>query len=219
VSDRSNFQLAIKKAAKNWSTILVERAKKNAPRHLAPHIYTKVVQESPEKLSINLGVTMVDSFTSAASRVGAMPGAVTQGGSMDAAALEFGSEPHTIKPRKRTFKSGKVMKKYDSDKKTWLGVGMAAQRGWLVVPNLGKIPEGAGKGYRPNMTADGNFIFTHEVDHPGGTAYKNGRGYLRISIDETKDQMVETEKKSIAKAISMDILDKFRKSSKVMFIK
>lgn len=215
MADRGNFQASIKKAAKNWSKILIDRAKKNAPRHIAPHIYTKVVQESPEKFSVNLGVTMVDSFTSSASRAGSMPGAVTTGGSMDAAALEFGSEPHVIKPRKRMTLTGKTLKKYQPNG-TWLGAGMAYQRGWLVIPNLGKVPAGAGKGYRPNMSSDGNFIFTHEVDHPGGKPYK-GRGYLRISITETKDQMVDTEKKSIAKAISMDIVEQFRKSSKVMF--
>ena len=68
------------------------------------------------------------------------------------------------------------------------------------------------------MSNDGNFLFVREVDHPGSTAYKNGRGYLRISITETKDRMMETEKKSIAKAIGMDIVERFRKSSKVMFI-
>jgi hypothetical protein len=217
VSDRTNFQAAIKKAAKNWSTILIERAKKNAPRHIAPHIYTKVVQQSPERLSINLGVKMVDSFTSSVSRENSLPGAVTTGGSMDAAALEFGSGPHVIPPRKRMTLTGRTLKKYQP-KDTWMGAGMSFQRGWLVIPNLGKIPEGAGEGYRPNMSKDGNFIFTHEVDHPGSSAYRNGRGYLRISITETKEQMVESEKKSIAKAISMDIVEKFRKSSKVMFV-
>jgi len=217
VANRLNFQNAIKTAAKNWSGILLERAKKNAPRHIAPHVYTRVTQESPEKLTINLGVTMVDSFTASPSRPGAMPGAVTPGGSRDAAALEFGSDPHTIKPRKRTFKSGKVLKRYGGDRKTWLGVGMSAQRGWLVIPNLGQIPKDAGKGYRPNTDKSGNFIFTHEVDHPGSSPYK-GRGYLRISIDQTKGVMMETEKKSIAKAIGMDIAEKFRKSSKVVFV-
>lgn len=218
MADRSNFQAAIKKAAKNWSSILIERAKKNAPRHIAPHIYTKVVQRSPERLSISLGVTMVDSFTSSVNRENSLPGAVTTGGSMDAAALEFGSEPHLIKPRRRMTLAGKrTLKKYQA-KDTFMGAGISFQRGWLVIPNLGKIPEGAGKGYRPNMSKDGNFIFVHEVDHPGSTAYKNGRGYLRISITETKDQMIASEKASIAKAISVDIVEKFRKSSKVMFI-
>jgi hypothetical protein len=216
VADRGNFQASIKKAAKNWSKILIDRAKKNAPRHIAPYIYTKVVQESPEKFSVNLGVTMVDAFSTTARNGNSLPGSVTTGGSMDAAALEFGSEPHVIKPRKRMTLSGRTLKKYQTGD-TWMGAGMAYQRGWLLIPNLGKVPAGAGKGYRPNMSNDGNFIFTHEVDHPGGKPYK-GRGYLRISIDETKDQMVDTEKKSIAKAISMDIVEKFRKSSKVMFV-
>lgn len=216
MADRSNFQEAIKRATKSWSNILVQRAKKNAPRHIAPHIYTKVVQESPEKFSINLGVTMVDSFSTTARNSNSLPGAVTTGGSMDAAALEFGSEPHVIKPRKRMTLTGKTLKKYKTGD-TWMGAGMAHQRGWLVIPNLGKLPEGAGDGYRPNMSKDGNFIFTHEVDHPGSSPYKN-RGYLRISIAETKEQMIDSEKKSIAKAISMDIVDKFRKSSKVMFV-
>lgn len=180
MADRSNFQAAIKKATKNWSSILLEKAKKNAPRHIAPHIYTKVVQQSPEKLSINLGVTMVDSFSSSVTRENTLPGAVTTGGSMDAAALEYGSEPHTIKPRKRMTLSGKTLKKYQTGD-TWMGAGMAHQRGWLVIPNLGKVPKGANESYRPNMSKDGNFIFTHEVDHPGSSPYK-GRGYLRISI-------------------------------------
>lgn len=217
MADRSNFQAAIKRATKNWSGMLLERAKKNAPRHIAPHIYTRIVQASPEKLSINLGVTMVDSFSSSVSRENSLPGAVTTGGSMDAAALEYGSGPHIIKPRKRITATGRTLKKYrPSD--TWMGAGMAHQRGWLVIPNMGALPEGAGESYRPNMSKDGNFLFVREVDHPGSTAYKNGRGYLRISITETKDQMMETEKKSIAKAIGMDIVENFRKSSKVMFI-
>ena len=223
MADRSNFQAAIKIAAKNWSGMLLERAKKNAPNHLKPHIYTRVVQQSPEKLSINLGVTMVDSFSATPRTEGGYPGAVVNGGSMDAAALEFGSEPHTIKPRKRTFKSGGVMKKYSEEwrksRGTWLGVGMATQRSWMLLPNNGSVPVGAGKGFKANTTADGNFVFVKKpIENFISRAYKNGRGYLRISIRETQGQMLETEKKSIAKAIGMDIVEKFRKSSKVMFI-
>ena len=160
---------------------------------------------------------MVDSFSTNVTRENSLPGAVTTGGSMDAAALEYGSEPHTITPRKRMTSTGRTLKKYKVGN-TWMGAGMAHQRGWLVIPNMGALPEGAGEGYRPNMSKDGNFLFVHEVDHPGSTAYKNGRGYLRISIAETKDRMMATEKKSIAKALGMDIIEKFRKSSKVMFI-
>jgi hypothetical protein len=166
---------------------------------------------------------MVDSFSANAMSDGGYPGAVVNGGSMDAAALEFGSPPHTIKPRKRTFKSGGVMKKYGAEygkNKTWLGVGMATQRSWMVLPNNGSVPVGAGKGFKANTTADGNFVFVkNPIEHPGSSAYQHGRGYLRISITETKEQMMETEKKSIAKAIGMDIIEQFRKSSKVMFIK
>jgi len=218
VADRSNFQAAIKSAARNWSKVVLERAKKNAPRHIAPHIYTRVSQASPEKVTITLGVHMVDSFSGSNDNVGQRLGAVRSGGSMDAAALEFGSEPHIIKPRKRTFSSGKPPKKYGKDTKTWLGVGMATQRSWLVIPNMGYLPSGAGKGYKPNLTGDGNFIFVHEVDHPGSSPYK-GRGYLRISIRQTKAEVLAKEKPSIAKALGMDIKDKFRKSAKVMFIK
>lgn len=219
MADRSNFQAAIKNAAKNWSKVLLDTAKKNAPRHIAPHIYTRVAQASPEKVTITLGVTMVDSFTSSVSRENSLPGAVTTGGSMDAAALEFGSSQHDIVPRRRMTLAGKrTLKKYQA-KDTFMGAGISFQRGWLVVPNLGQIPEGAGEGYRPNMSKDGNFIFTHKVDHPGSTPYKDGRGYLRVSIKETKAQVIAQEKPSIAKALGMDIAEKFRKSSKVMFIK
>jgi hypothetical protein len=166
---------------------------------------------------------MVDSFSATPRTGGGYPGAVMNGGSMDAAALEFGSPPHIIKPRKRTFKSGGVMKKYSEEyrkNKTWLGVGMATQRGWMLLPNNGSVPVDAGEGYKANTTADGNFVFVKKpIDHPGSTAYMNGRGYLRISITETKDRMMETEKKSIAKALGMDIIEKFRKSSKAMYIK
>ena len=216
MADRSIFQASLKNATKNWATILKERAIKNAPRHLRPHIYTNTSQESKEKFSISLGVEMVDSFSTNARSENSLPGSVTTGGSMDAAALEFGSDPHTIKPRKRMTSTGRTLKKYKV-KDTWMGAGMAYQRGWLVIPNAGTIPEGAGDGYSPNVSKDGNFIFTHEVEHPGSKPY-HGVGYLRISIAQTKNQMMETEKKSIARAISMEIVESFKKSKKVMFV-
>jgi len=160
---------------------------------------------------------MVDSFSTNARNSYSLPGAVARGGSMDAAALEFGSEPHVIRPRKRATKSGSTLKKYKA-KDTWMGAGMAHQRGWLLIPNMGYLPKDAGDGYKLNTTKDGNFIFVNEVDHPGSMAYNKGKGYLRISIEQTRGQMFETEKKSIAKAISMEVAEKFRKSTKVMFI-
>lgn len=220
MADRSNFQAAIKSAVNRWSKTLLNTAKSNAPKHIQPHIYTKVGQTSAEKYTIGLGVKMVEAFSKEPRTKWSLPGAVVNGGSMDAAALEYGSESHIIAPRKRQFKSGKVLKKYGAEykkNKTWLGVGMATQRSWMLIPNDGRVPVGAGEGFKANTTKDGEFVFVdHPVEHPGSKPYQ-GRGYLRISITQTKREMMETEKKSIAKAIGMDVIDNFRKSAKVLF--
>jgi len=210
MSDRSNFQEMLRKATTGWAKKILDTAKKNSPRHLAPHIYTSITTTSKERFSINLGVRRIDSFESSSS----IPGAVSGGskGTLDARAQEYGSGiraegggvEYAITPRKRTTSRGKPLKKYSKDRKTWLGIGMSYERGWLKVPNLGAVPEGSGVGFRPNMDSTGNFIFVKKVMHPGINKYR-GRGYLRISIKENMELMKEEASLAVRKAVSATI--------------
>lgn len=211
MSDRSNFQAMLRKSTVEWSKKLLEAAKKNAPRHLAPHIYVTTPSISKERFSINIGVRRIDSFESS-SRI---PGAVSGGGkgTLDARAQEYGSgtkaegggTEYIIKPRKRNTIRNKPLVKYTKEyrkNKSWLGVGMAYQRSWLALPN-----KFTAKGtFKPSMSQDGYTIFVQEVEHPGINKYR-GRGYLRISIRENMELMREGASMAVRKAVISVIRD------------
>ena len=89
-----NLKATLKSTATQWAREFTQLAKAKAPKHIAKHI-TSSSSVTDDTASISFTVKRVDARTA--------DGAISNYGTLDALAQEYGANPHAILPKTRKY--------------------------------------------------------------------------------------------------------------------
>lgn len=177
---RRNLEKILKDNAKYWAQRYTTLARNLAPKHIAPHITTS---SSISNSSIVLQATVkpVDSRGA--------EGQISNYGTLDAAAQEYGHPGAVIKPRVK-----KILAFH-----------------WDVVPTFKVKRDKEG---RVLLGINYKTGAPHPLIKKPQKAFNNDMGYLRPAMDEWSDELKNSSSK-FKDAIKLDILDAFNKVTRI----